>query len=74
MRRPILDIDSLSPQQRLDLIQALWESLETSPENVPLTAAQRAELDRRLDQLESDEEVQGAALEDVGDRLCKRTR
>ena len=36
----------LSPLQRLDLIEALWESLDEK--DVPVTDAQRAELDRRI--------------------------
>jgi putative addiction module component (TIGR02574 family) len=40
-----LDIASLTPQQWLDLIGELWESL--AAEHVPLTPAQEAELARR---------------------------
>jgi len=40
------EIDRLSPQERLDLIGALWDSL--SPEQVRLTPAQEAELERRM--------------------------
>ena len=36
----------LSPRERLDLIESLWESLDEK--DVPLTDAQRAELDRRI--------------------------
>ena len=36
----------LSPLQRLDLIEALWESLDEK--DVPVTDAQRAELDRMI--------------------------
>jgi len=43
------DIQALSPEERLRLISALWDSLADSPEDVPLTDAQRSELDRRLD-------------------------
>ena len=39
-------IDQLSPAERLALIGELWDSLEAS--QVPVTAAQREELDRRL--------------------------
>ncbi len=46
-----LDIASLSPQERLDLLEELWDSLAATPEAIPLTGAQRAELDRRLDDL-----------------------
>lgn len=41
-----IDIAGLSPQERLDLIGQLWDSLDA--DRAPLTAAQRAELDRRL--------------------------
>jgi putative addiction module component (TIGR02574 family) len=39
-------IDQLSPAERLALIGKLWDSLEAS--QVPVTQAQRDELDRRL--------------------------
>jgi putative addiction module component (TIGR02574 family) len=41
-----IDISRLTPQERLDLIARLWESLDMN--DVPLTPAQGAELDRRL--------------------------
>jgi putative addiction module component (TIGR02574 family) len=47
-----LDIASLTPEERLDLLEELWDTLAARPEAIPLTAAQRAELDRRLDDLE----------------------
>ena len=40
-----LDIARLTPQERLDLISELWDSL--SAEDVRLTPAQDAELDRQ---------------------------
>ena len=52
MSKPALNIDSLSPKERLRLIEELWESLSESPETITLTDAQREELDRRLDDLE----------------------
>ena len=44
----------LSPRQRLDLIGSLWESLED--EDIPVTDAQRAELDRRIAGFDRDRE------------------
>jgi putative addiction module component (TIGR02574 family) len=41
------ELARLSPQQRLDLIERLWDSLKD--EDIPLTGAQRAELDRRIE-------------------------
>ena len=52
MAKPALDIEKLTPAERLQLVEELWDSLCDKPEAVPLTDAQRAELDRRLDDLE----------------------
>jgi putative addiction module component (TIGR02574 family) len=40
-----IDISRLSPAQRLQLVEELWDSL--SSEDIPLTPAQAEELDRR---------------------------
>jgi putative addiction module component (TIGR02574 family) len=48
------ELARLSPRQRLDLIERLWESLED--EDVPVTEAQRAELDRRIAGFDQDRE------------------
>jgi putative addiction module component (TIGR02574 family) len=42
----------LTPPERLALISQLWDSLEDS--QLPLTAAQRSELDNRLATLDND--------------------
>lgn len=47
-----VDIKSLTPQERLELLEEIWDSLEC--EDISMTDAQRAELDRRLDDLEHD--------------------
>jgi putative addiction module component (TIGR02574 family) len=47
-----LDIDRLTPRERLDLIGELWDSL--APEDVRLTPAQEAELARRLRSFDED--------------------
>jgi putative addiction module component (TIGR02574 family) len=52
MSKPALNIGDLSPEERLRLIEELWDSLSETPGNIPLTNAQREELDRRLDDLE----------------------
>ena len=49
------DVERLTPEERLQLIERLWDSLSGSGE-IPVTAAQREELDRRLDDLEGDRE------------------
>ncbi len=52
MSEPAIDINKLSPDERLKLLEKLWDSLED--QDVPLTARQREELDRRLDDLDRD--------------------
>ena len=49
-----LDINKLSPEERLDLIGELWDSLSADPAKIPLTNAQAKELDRRLDEMDKD--------------------
>lgn len=46
------EIGRLSPPERLALISQLWDSLEDH--DVLFSEAQRAELDRRLESLETD--------------------
>ena len=52
MRQPAFNIHDLSPEERLRLLERLWESLTADPESVPVTASQRDELDRRLDEMD----------------------
>lgn len=49
----VIDFKHLSTEQRLDLIDELWSSVEL--DRLPLTPAQAAEIDRRL-----------AAMDEVG--------
>jgi putative addiction module component (TIGR02574 family) len=64
----MIDIQALSPAQRLELIELLWDSLSSTPEAIPFTDAQRAELDRRLDELDR-EGPTGIPAEEVLNRL-----
>lgn len=57
MPKPALEIQKLTPAERLELVEELWNSLCDQPDAVPLTDAQRAELDRRLDDLEREGSV-----------------
>jgi putative addiction module component (TIGR02574 family) len=49
-----LDINRLSPEEQLELLDRLWDRLSRVPSKVPVTDAQRRELDRRLDALDND--------------------
>ncbi|MBI4461189.1 MAG: addiction module protein [Acidobacteria bacterium] len=68
-----IDITSLSPAERLQLLDELWESLSATPEAIPLTNAQREELDRRLDELDR-EGPTGIPWDDVLRRIRERAR
>ena len=65
-----IDIQRLSAEERLALLAELWDSLR--PEEVPLTQAQRTELDRRLDDLEADSDL-GIPWEEVLQRIRGRS-
>ena len=43
-----LGIDRLSVAERLELVQAIWDSIAAEAERAPLSDAQREEIDRRL--------------------------
>ena len=68
-----LDIASLTLDERLRLLEQLWDSLAAKPEGIPLTDAQRAELDRRLDELEAEGPV-GIPWDEVLSRIRSRSR
>ena len=44
------DILKLTVSERLELIDTIWDSITTGAWDLPLTQAQRREIDRRLDQ------------------------
>jgi len=60
----------LTPPERLALISQLWDSLED--DHLPLSAAQRAELDCRLETLDQDrrEGITWAALKAELEHRC----
>ncbi len=61
-----IDLDKLTAEERLALLEKIWDSL--TPDDVPLTSAQRSELDRRLDDLDRDGPV-GIPWEEVLRRI-----
>jgi putative addiction module component (TIGR02574 family) len=52
MAIPAIDLDKLSTDERLELIERVWDSLSNRPEAIPLTNQQRLDLDDCLDELE----------------------
>jgi len=71
MAKPAVDIDSLTREERLERSEQLWDSLGDS--DVPLTAEQREELDRRLDRLDREGPV-GVPWEQVRGEMDDSTK
>ena len=75
MGHPAINLDDFSPKEQLDLLERIWDRLSQNPANVPLTDAQRRELDSRLDDLEEDIQAVrplGEPWKDVRTRLKPR--
>ena len=68
----MIDITTLSREEQLQLLEKLWDSLSSTPEAVPLTDAQREELDRRLDELDREGPVGIPAEEVLGRQHTRR--
>ena len=66
-----IDVRKLSADERLDLIEQLWDSLEADA--VPVTDAQKAELDRRIDEMHADGDS-GIPWSDVLDRIRHKSK
>ncbi len=75
MGLPAVDLDHLSPEEQLQLLEDIWDRLSQTPARLPLSPEQREELDRRLDAFE--EEVRagrplGRPWSEVRERLRSR--
>ena len=62
------DVLEMPAQERLLFVQDVWDSLAAIPEAVPLTQAERDELDRRLEAFHADPDA-GSPWEEVRTRL-----
>lgn len=54
--------------ERMRLAEAIWESIAETPEAIELTDAQKAELDRRLQDFEANPDA-GSSWADVRSRI-----
>lgn len=61
------DLRKLPLEERIRLVEDLWDSIAADQSAVPLTQAQREELDRRLDAYERDGNPGRPAEEAVAD-------
>ena len=68
-------LKELPVEERLRLVEELWDSIAADRQQLPLTDAQKEELDRRLDAYEKDP-GSGRSAEDVlteiKQKLCSR--
>ena len=64
----ISDVFRLPIEERTRLAQAIWESVASTPDQVPLTAAQVKELDRCYDEYLTNPD-EGSSWDDVKARL-----
>jgi putative addiction module component (TIGR02574 family) len=71
-RFSIDDAKALSAAERILLVEEIWDSIASTPENVPVTEAQREELDSRLDAYTKDSNA-GADWSTARNRITKRT-
>jgi putative addiction module component (TIGR02574 family) len=69
--KPALDLAKLTRDERLELLEELWDSLSRESEPLPLTEEQEAELDRRLDALDREGAV-GISPEELRERIRNR--
>jgi putative addiction module component (TIGR02574 family) len=64
------EIRKLSVEERIQLVEDIWDTIAALPEEVPVTDSQKAELDRRLAVHEQD--PRGRPWRDVVEGLSPR--
>lgn len=70
MSTQLSDILRLSVAERIQLAEDIWDSVAAFPEAIPLTDAQREELDRRL-QAHAQNPDEGISWDDLKNKLRK---
>jgi putative addiction module component (TIGR02574 family) len=71
MSLPDPAIFDLSPAEKLELVEDLWDDLAAAPDDVPIHEWQREELDRRRALLQEDPES-AVAWDEVKQRIRSR--
>ncbi len=71
MKSRVESLFDLSPSEKLQLVEDLWDDLAATPSEVPLTDWQLAELERRKANLMS-HPASGLSWEDVKRRIRSR--
>jgi len=68
-----IDVSSLSINDKLQLLDEIWESLYATPEAIPLLDSQREEIDRRIAAMDREGSV-GSSWEEVETRIRTRLK
>jgi putative addiction module component (TIGR02574 family) len=68
-----LGIDQLSVAQRILLVEEIWDSIAVEAEELPLTEAQKQDLEHRLGAYNDNPDA-GSSWDDVRARLWAQTR
>jgi putative addiction module component (TIGR02574 family) len=66
------EILRLDVEERLRIVQIIWDSIATAPAAVPITLAERAEIDRRI--AEDDADPEDVVSWQQAKELIQRTR
>lgn len=67
-KTPLTEVLELSVSERILLVEDIWDSIAAVPESVPLTDAQKQELERRLDAYHKNPAI-GSPWEEVISRI-----
>ena len=73
MVRPAIEIEKLGVDERLDLIEEIWNSLSRDPDKVPVPDSHKAELDKRLDEIDAGDDA-GIPWQEVLSRIRNRLK
>ncbi len=72
MAKPAINLGDLTVEERLKLLEEVWDSLSGTPQSLLLSDAQREELDRRLDEIDGGD-VTGIPWDEVLEQIrCRR--
>jgi len=67
------ELRTLSPSDKLALVTELWDDLASNPEDIPITAEQIAQVDRRLEEYRKNPDL-GSTWEEVKARILGQNR
>lgn len=71
MNTQLSEILQLSVAERIQLVEDIWDSIAVTPEAVPLTEEQKAELDRRVESYRANPK-DGVMWQDLKNKLSEK--